>query len=337
MDQYLSSWGWPFIPVIQSIDYDRFLRNPGYLPGVYIFADLESLNSEQRCQAEEAWNKLKAMGEQVHLLNHPTQTLCRYALLKKLHAENINTFNVYRPDEDLSRARFPVFLRIENDHNGKRTEILNNPGELKAALAQVKKENPGQTGWLITEFCDTRNEEGIFHKYSAFILDGEIIPRHLFFSRGWCQKTADLSKESFLKEELSYVEQNPYKDQLISIFRLANIDYGRMDYGILNGKIQAWEINTNPVILTTEMAKKSKDRKIIHQTFHQKLKKAWAGLLQRPPAKARKNYPKAQLTSVFYLISEKLQPGVSPGERRQLVINFKIKIARFFRFMKLQH
>ena len=34
--------------------------------------------------------------------------------------------------------------------------------------------------------------------------------------------------------------------QLREIFDLAQIEYGRIDYGMLDGKVQCWEINTNP-------------------------------------------------------------------------------------------
>ena len=32
------------------------------------------------------------------------------------------------------------------------------------------------------------------------------------------------------------------------MFELTQVDYGRIDYSIKDGKIQVWEINTNPII-----------------------------------------------------------------------------------------
>ncbi len=42
-----------------------------------------------------------------------------------------------------------------------------------------------------------------------------------------------------------YFKINPHEPELREIFRLAKIQYGRVDYSILNGTIQVWEINTN--------------------------------------------------------------------------------------------
>ncbi|HEY6904140.1 MAG TPA: hypothetical protein VI216_07510, partial [Candidatus Acidoferrales bacterium] len=49
--------------------------------------------------------------------------------------------------------------------------------------------------------------------------------------------------------ELEYVQSNPHAEWLRETFALANIRYGRIDYGLLDGKPQVWEINTNPTIV----------------------------------------------------------------------------------------
>jgi hypothetical protein len=35
----------------------------------------------------------------------------------------------------------------------------------------------------------------------------------------------------------------------LRIFDRAGITYGRIDYGLLSGRIQVWEINTNPMVI----------------------------------------------------------------------------------------
>ena len=105
--------------------------------------------------------------------------------------------------------RFPAFLRIENDHEGNRTEVLENQGQLEQNLQSLKSQYKELNDWLITEFCDTRDPDGIFRKYSAFMVNGNIVPRHLFFSRKWCQKRKDLAESFQREEELSYLQDNP--------------------------------------------------------------------------------------------------------------------------------
>ena len=53
---------------------------------------------------------------------------------------------------------------------------------------------------------------------------------------------------AMVHDELNYVTQNPHEEQLLKIFALAQVEYGRIDYSIKNGKVQTWEINLNPTI-----------------------------------------------------------------------------------------
>jgi hypothetical protein len=54
---------------------------------------------------------------------------------------------------------------------------------------------------------------------------------------------------ALLEEQIRYLESNPHEKQLMEIFRLARIEWGRIDYSLLDGRIQVWEINTNPHII----------------------------------------------------------------------------------------
>jgi hypothetical protein len=45
---------------------------------------------------------------------------------------------------------------------------------------------------------------------------------------------------------LRYIRDNPHADALLRAFEVAKIDYGRADYTVLGGRVQIFEINTNP-------------------------------------------------------------------------------------------
>jgi hypothetical protein len=68
-------------------------------------------------------------------------------------------------------------------------------------------------------------------------------------------KCPDLCEPCYLDEEFAYLEANPHERQLRAIFAAARIDYGRIDYGVENGAVRVWEINTNPMITTPADAK----------------------------------------------------------------------------------
>jgi hypothetical protein len=50
------------------------------------------------------------------------------------------------------------------------------------------------------------------------------------------------------EEENAILREDPYRDTLRQVFELAEIEYGRADFGIVEGKPQIYEINTNPTI-----------------------------------------------------------------------------------------
>jgi len=248
--RYLDGHGAALAQRITPVLYERLLAETEFPRGAYIFADLELLTDRQRHEAARIWQELAARG--YPLLNHPAQSLRRYDLLRMLHSRGDNRFNVYRVADCEPPRQFPVFVRGENDHRGSRTPLLQTPEELAAAIRRLT-----WTRWIgkklgdtiITEFCDTADETGVYRKFSAFIVGGQILPRHVFFSDHWMVKSWKLADTRFLLEEEAYIESNPHERQLQQIFATANIDYGRIDYALLDGQIQVWEINTNPMIV----------------------------------------------------------------------------------------
>src|SRR5262249_32517054 len=101
---------------------------------------------------------------------------------------------------------------------------------------------------IAVEYCHTADASGVFRKYSALKIGPRMLPRHLLFSRDWVDKTPDLVTEAFVAEEAEFFARDPHAAALARIFALAKIDFGRIDYGVKDGAIQVWEINTNPMI-----------------------------------------------------------------------------------------
>ncbi|MEI9988362.1 MAG: hypothetical protein WDN69_37845 [Aliidongia sp.] len=54
-------------------------------------------------------------------------------------------------------------------------------------------------------------------------------------------------------DELRITRDNPFRPAVEAAFDLARIEYGRADFGLIGGRVQLYEINTNPTInLPTE-------------------------------------------------------------------------------------
>ena len=78
---------------------------------------------------------------------------------------------------------------------------------------------------------------------------------------------------------------NPHRELLEHIFRDAGIDYGRIDYGLLDGRIQVWEINTNPWI-ASDSDVGLPQRQVVHDHFVSQLNTALAEVAAAPSGPA---------------------------------------------------
>ncbi len=245
---YLKSWAGPSHPRMKMLSYETL---PTILPrGSYVFSDLELLSSEQAALAGDVWSQLAAAGEGIRLLNHPLRAMRRYALLREMREAGSNQFAVYRRSDRLTSLRFPAFVRHANEHFGSLTNLLHDHQELDQAIVRMFLRGVSLDDVLIVEFCDT-SRNGLFRKYSAFRVGDRIVPRHLMFSQKWVIKVPDLVDASKIEEEHEYLESNPHEQELRDIFDRAHIDYGRIDYGLLDDRIQVWEINTNPIVMVS--------------------------------------------------------------------------------------
>jgi hypothetical protein len=212
-----------------------------------IFAATDQLGPAEQSAAEEVYTLLAARGNRV--LNEPAGVLNRYALLKLLHDQRVNRFRAVRATERFDDLTYPVFVREEHRHTGTVSPLLADAFAVERALATLALQGRPRDQLLVVEFCDTRGPDGLYRKYSAFRVDGRILPRHVHVSARWVSKSGtSLVNPDTIREEARYFDGNPHEAWLRHIFELARIEYGRIDYGVANGDLQVWEINTNPTL-----------------------------------------------------------------------------------------
>lgn len=248
---YMRSTGLSIEPLLykhfKAIFYEKLGKLKRLPKGTYIFSDLERLSSQETNIADRVYEQLKKANMKV--LNNPLLSMRRYELLRTLFEVGVNEFNVYRPTECRQPSKFPVFLHSESKHDGDYAKLITKPEELCNALTNYFSLGNSREDTLIEEFCDTSNNEGIMKKYSAFRIGDHILPQHLMIGKGWVQKAYEAGQtQKEIDEEKEYIGNNSHEKELKAIFNIASIDYGRIDYGVKNGKIQVWEINTNPFL-----------------------------------------------------------------------------------------
>ena len=280
MASFLESWGQALAARIRVVPYEEVLGGAVLPTGkhAYIFSDLDRLSAGLGAKEHGLLADLHAHLERTcgaaRTLNDPTRSLLRYDLLRRLHEDGRNSFGVWRAGE--TPLRFPVFLRREAGFEQRPPALLAGPAEYAAAVDVARASGILLDGVIAVEFCDT-SQGGIYRKYGAFVVGERIVPRHVFFSRGWLVKKAELATSEQVAEELDYVRTNPHASQLALIAATARISYGRIDYSLKAGSIQTWEINTNP-LLASPATEEIPARHRVHLEFAAQLDAAFAAI-----------------------------------------------------------
>ena len=232
-------------------------------PGsVFAFTDLEVLRERERPPVERLAARLEKAGARI--LNHPASSLTRFELLRALRDAGINSFGVARGGPGASPSRWPVYARDDRSHDdGSMSELLHGPDDLRRHFSDLHRKGIDPRSRSLVEYAGARDGDGLFRKYAALRLGGAIIPCHIFFGHDWVVKHSEVFNESTACEELEYVQANPHEDMLRRAFEIAGIEYGRADYGVVDGRVEIWEINTNPYLIRPEYTRQEERREVL--------------------------------------------------------------------------
>ena len=102
----------------------------------------------------------------------------------------------------------------------------------------------------MTEYVDARNADGLHEKLCYFRIGETLFPAALDVSANWVCKgvVGDPHAIDAAERELEFLVGSQHEAMLRAAFEAAEIDYGRADYAIVDGRPQIFEINTNPQI-----------------------------------------------------------------------------------------
>ena len=175
----------------------------------------------------------------------------RYPLLTALADRGVNRFRALRLDEAPGAIRHPSFLRAERSHDGPLTPLVASDAELASAAQALlaRRRDLARGDVLAVEWCDTRSPDGLWRKWSALRVGDALVPRHVLVARDWVVKKPDLVNDDVVREEAEFIERFPHRAEVAAVFDLAGVEYGRIDYAFAGGRIQVFEINTNPVVV----------------------------------------------------------------------------------------
>ncbi len=238
---------------LHFMSYDRLMSMRRFPMATYIFTDIDRMSYYELEVCAVLYRELRDSGAIV--LNDPARVLTRFDLLSNLYREKINDFNVYRPQYGDWPVRYPVFLRRNAFHQGVCTDLLNSQEEVKFSMLDLIEQGIPQVNIMAVEYAAEACETGIYRKYAVYRIGDRYFQDTSVNQQHWEAKhgQAGIAGEGFYKKESEGMDTVPFPDTIKKVFELGNIEYGRVDFGIVGGKPQFYEINTNPTVsLSTE-------------------------------------------------------------------------------------
>jgi hypothetical protein len=233
---------------LDVVTYDDILRRRAPRKATHIFTDLDRLSDWELHEAALLYRDLKSRGFTV--LNDPARFLGRFGMLRGLNRDGHNQFDVYRVDSCERPKRWPVFLRLEGNHAAPVSGLIDNEEDLAKAIREAVDQGAPLSALLIIEYAAEPIRPGVFRKLSVFRVGDRFLGYTCVHEDNWIVKygKAGVASDDMYEEEHALVRDNPFADAVKPAFDLAGIDYGRVDFGLVEGKPQIYEINNNPFV-----------------------------------------------------------------------------------------
>ena len=233
---------------LDVVTYDQILRRRSPHKATHIFTDLDRLSDWELHEAALTFRDLQSCG--MRALNDPARFLGRSGMLRSLHRAGINQFDVYRVDSLERPKRWPVFLRLEGNHAAPVSGLLQGEEELESALEAAVAQGAPKSALLVIEYAAEPVRPGVFRKLSVFRVGDRFLGYTCVHEDSWIVKygKAGIASDDMYEEEHALVRDNPFAEAVKPAFDLAGLDYGRVDFGLVDGKPQIYEINNNPFV-----------------------------------------------------------------------------------------
>ncbi|MEX2201302.1 MAG: hypothetical protein WD711_07915 [Dongiaceae bacterium] len=240
---------------LTPVAYADALAGARIAPGPVIFADIPRLTGPTLVRSAKLWDALAGTQARPRLFNHPVRALRRFALLRRLRAEGINGFDIWRGDERRESMRYPLFARGINDRDGPFGGMIHNREQFEAAIENWIYRGRDPEHLLIVEFCDTKGADGLYRRYTAYVVGAQIFHWRMHVGRDWIVREPQLAElapahdiAALVAEERAFAADDAHIEALRRTAGIAKLGVGRIDYAIANGRIAVWEINWSPLV-----------------------------------------------------------------------------------------
>jgi len=233
---------------VSVLTYDEALQCSRLPAATYVFTDMDRLSPLQLKLASALYAHLRVHGQCV--LNNPARAMSRAGLLRALHDAGLNQFNAYRVEENIRPERWPVFIRTEGSHTAPVSGLLASWDAVRTAVDAAIEAGIPVSSMIIIEYAAEPVMPGLFRKLAGFRFGNAQFAHNCVHEDNWLVKYGQLGSATpeLYRDDLRIVRENPYAEDVSRAFDIARIEYGRADFGLVNGKVQIYEINSNPTV-----------------------------------------------------------------------------------------
>jgi len=265
---------------LRVMGYEEAWRCPKLPRATYVFTDADRLGYWELELSARLYRALRLAGCRV--LNDPGRAPGRIGLLQRLKRAGLNSFGAWRLDECPADLPFPVFLRTDSAHRGVLGDLLHDRHAFDLSVAQALDQGVPARELIVVEYCAEPVREGLFHKRSMYRVGDRMVPSLGVFESHWCAKHGELgvAGEALYEAEGLALARLDDAPAIRAAFELADIEYGRADYASVRGRIEVYEINTNPR-LTTDVAHPFAARRAAGEMSRKALRSAFRALSVR--------------------------------------------------------
>jgi hypothetical protein len=235
-------------PKLRTTHYEKLFGSWVVPRATYVFGDIERLAAWELRLAAMLYRSMTEAG--LKCLNDPARAMSRVQLLTTLREAGFNPFSVFRADTAPRPQRFPVFVRGEEDHLKPSSDLYFSQEELDRALAALSADGTPLRGMLVVEQAAARYNDALWAKWGTWRIGSQTITEHIAVDDVWLVKTGDHAKvsEAVALDENDAVVSNRFVGDLSRAFELADIEFGRADHAVVDGKTVVYEVNTNPFL-----------------------------------------------------------------------------------------
>ncbi|HEY3146124.1 MAG TPA: hypothetical protein VGJ75_07225 [Dongiaceae bacterium] len=238
------------VPEFKVWSYDKLFRARSLPRATWVLTDFDRLNFWELELAARHHRNLIGAGQRV--LNDPATVAQRFSLLRRLHRAGFNRFNVWSVEAEEWPERYPVFLRTQSAHRGTLTDLIPDRAGLEREIAAALAKGRPRRELMIVEYCAEPVREGLFRKLAMYRVGPTMIANLCVHQSKWIAKDGEkgIAGQELYDDEYRMIDENCHSEELRPAFEIGGIEFGRADFGLVGGRPQVYEINTNPTIVT---------------------------------------------------------------------------------------